>query len=169
MPTFSLRPVTDVDHEWLVELHNDPLVLKNNTDPRPITIETHMSWWRSLNPDRDKRSIFCVDGERVGFAKLFNIDQANKCCVLGGDIHPDFRGKRYARHMWQLMLKECFEKLKLHRVSLTVAEYNTIGRHLYGSMGFKHEGKLYQSPLRDGVFYDQELMFLLRDDWVPTT
>lgn len=167
MNKFSLRQVENTDHEWLVELHNDPLVLKNNTDPCPITLESHLKWWASLNPTREKRQIFCVDGERVGFAKISAIDEANSNCLLGGDIHTDFRGRGYAKPMWRLMLHQCFWNLRLYRVGLTVAEYNSVGQHIYTSLGFKEEGRLKKSLRRDGKFYDQIMMYMTFDEWQP--
>ena len=161
-----LRPVEDSDHEWLVELHNDPVVLHNMTHPQPITMAHHLAWWEKIRHDhRQLRLIFVMDGKRVGFTKFYGIDRANQNCVLGADIHGDFRGQGLAKVMWSLMLRKCFDELGLHRVSLTTAEYNTVGRRVYEGLGFKDEGRLVQSLFRDGKFHDQILMYLLREDW----
>lgn len=151
---------------FLVELHNDPVVLHNLTDPRPITIEHHLEWWAKIvNSSDQRRLIFTVGEDRVGFTKFYDIDQVNRSCILGADIHGDHRGKGYAKTMWSLMLDMAFTTLKLHRVCLTTAEYNLIGRRLYTGLGFKEEGRLTQSLYRDGKFYDQLGMYMLRDDW----
>ena len=52
MNKFDLVEVRDNDHEWLVELHNDPLVLHNITNPSPITLENHIMWWKNLNTNK---------------------------------------------------------------------------------------------------------------------
>lgn len=161
----ELVDVDDSDHEWLVSLHNDPVVLHNMTDPSPITIESHMRWWRSLNPDREIRKIFLVNGHRAGFCKFYSIDKQNMCCVLGADLHKDFRGHGLAYMMWELMLDTCFDQLSLHRVSLTTAEYNVIAYKVYKKLGFLDEGKLTESLFRDGVFHDQIMMYMLRNDY----
>jgi RimJ/RimL family protein N-acetyltransferase len=163
----ALVDVTDGDHEWLVELHNDPLVLRNLTHPTPITLEGHLAWWRGLNPSREIRQIFTVDGDRAGFVKFYQIDRANRNCVLGADLHRDFRGRGHARSMWALMLRTCFVEMKLHRVSLTTAAYNTIAQRVYTGLGFREEGRLVQSLWRDGRFHDQICMHLLASDYVP--
>ena len=163
----TLRLVQDDDHDWLIDLHNDPLVLRNLTDPRPITRESHMAWWeRTQRSNSQKRLIFCVDGERVGFAKFIDIDYNNLNCLLGGDIHRDHRGKGYAKEMWSLMLDEAFLNMGLHRVGLTTAIYNDVGQRVYRGIGFKDEGRLVGHLYRDGQFYDQLCMYMLRDDWV---
>lgn len=167
--SMQLRPVQDDDHGWLVELHNDPEVLRNVTHPEPITMEQHMAWWDSNIRGNSKqlRMIFTVEGQRVGFTKFYDIDRTNRCCALGADIHKDHRGKGLAKSMWAMMLNVSFIAIQLHRVSLTTAEFNTVGQRVYRGLGFKDEGKLVQSLYRDGSFHDQLCMYMLAEDWLP--
>lgn len=167
MTTFSLRHVLDEDHEFLVELHNDPIVLMNITNPQPVTLEQHYRWWNSIksNP-KEERLLFTVNGEKVGFTKFYNIDVVNGNCVLGADIHKAFRGKGYAKHMWSLMLDRAFKQHELHRVSLTTAEYNHVALKVYQSLGFVHEGKQVASLKRHDTYYDQICMYMLKDAWL---
>lgn len=165
--SMNLRGVNDDDHRWLVELHNDPEVLRNLTHPDPITLAQHMAWWDTIRGNSSEaRFIFTVDGVRVGFTKFYNIDRTNRNCVLGADIHKDHRGKGYAKDMWAMMLNVSFLSLSMHRVSLTTAAYNNIGQRVYRGLGFREEGRQVQSLQRDGQFHDQICMYMLRDDWV---
>lgn len=161
---YELVDIQDSDHSWLVELHNDPLVLRNLTDPVPITYEDHVLWWSSLNRHREVRKVFTVDGQRAGLCKFYQIDRMNQNCVLGADLHRDFRGRGLSYHMWEQMLAFCFDELKLHRVSLTTAEYNFASK-IYAKLGFLEEGRLVKSLFRDGQFHDQIAMYMLRDDY----
>lgn len=164
----QLRGVTPDDHEWLVELHNDPIVLRNLTDPTPITMTSHMAWWeRTCTNPKQLRLIFTVDGQRVGFAKFIDIDRNNHNCLLGGDIHKDHRGKGYAKNMWAMMLNVSFASLGMYRVGLTTAEYNKIGQRVYRGLGFKEEGRLVKHLYRDGTWHDQICMYMLAEDWLP--
>jgi RimJ/RimL family protein N-acetyltransferase len=163
---YAIRPVEPGDHEWLVALHNDPLVLKNVTDPKPITMESHMEWWNNLNTDRQQRLIFTVNGARVGFTKFYQIDRRNRNCALGADIHKEFRGQGYAKHMWRLMIDHCFYELELHRVSLMYAAFNDIAGRVYQKIGFREEGRMRESLLREDKYHDMVCMFLLESDWV---
>lgn len=155
-------PSTICDHKWLVELHNDPLVLHNMTDPKPISYNSHMDWWNSLNKEKNPRFIFTVNKQNVGFVKIYNVDKDNLNCMLGGDIHKDFRGKGYSYIMWNMLLDYCFNELQLHRVSLTTAEYNLVGIKVYKNLGFKCEGILNESLYRDQTFYNQLVMFMTK-------
>lgn len=161
---YELRNIskTNPEHPWLVELHNDPEVLKNVTDPKQITLETHLNWWNSRGSNQQHK-LFCVDGYKVGFTKFTQIDFANKNLVLGADIHQKFRNKGYAKYMWLLMLKESFETLGMHRVSLITAEYNTKAIHIYEKIGFKHEGKSKESLYRDGKYHDAINMYMINE------
>ena len=160
-----LRAVRDEDHEWLVALHNDPLVLRNVTDPTPITLEHHLSWWRGLDLQRQLRFIYEVDGVRAGFVKYYSIDRVNQNCVLGADLEQSFRGQGLARDMWTRMINYAFEELKLHRVSLSTAEFNRRAQHVYHQLGFESEGFLKESLYREGSFHDQLLMYMTRSMW----
>lgn len=162
----ELIDVTDTHHLWLVELHNDPLVLRNLTNPSPITLADHVRWWRSLDRTKEIRKIFVVNGHPAGFCKFYAIDRQNASCVLGADLHPDFRGKGLSYMMWELMLDVCFNQYSMNRVALTTAEYNTIAQRVYSKLGFLEEGRLVQSLFRDGKFYDQVAMYMLRDQYL---
>lgn len=166
--TMQLRPVSDGDHEWLVELHNDPEVLRNLTNPQPITMQQHLEWWKSTRADqRQLRLIFYVNDERVGFTKFYNIDHVNHNVVLGADIHKSHRGKGHAKNMWAMMLNVSFFALRMRRASLTTAEFNEIGQRVYRGIGFKEEGRLVESLFRDDKYYDQICMYMLATDWLP--
>jgi len=163
MRRFHLREITNNDHEWLVELHNDPLVLKNLTNPTPVSMQDHMNWWKTIDGKRQIRLIFCVDKKRVGICKFYSIDRSNSNCVLGADIHKEHRGKGLAKPMWRLMMDYCYEELELSRISLTTAEYNMIARKVYLGLGFKEEGRMISSLFRDEKWYDQICMYHLKE------
>lgn len=161
-----LRYVVAGDHPFLVELHNDPFVLRNITHPNPITMEQHVSWWKRICEDPNQmRLVFDVGGQQAGFTKFYDIDRVNRNCVLGADLHRDWRGRGIAKYMWELMLRMCFDTMNMHRVSLTFASYNNVAAHVYDKVGFTVEGRLVQSLCRNGAFYDQIIMYMLRDDW----
>lgn len=164
MKKFELINPTSLDHHiWLVELHNDPVVLNNITDSTPVTLDSHLSWWSKLNHIREERFIFTVDGVNAGFAKFYQIDRGNMNCVLGADLHKNFRGQGLAKPMWKLMLQHCFSSLNLHRVSLTTASFNLVAQKVYRDLGFVEEGRKIQSLYRDGIFYDEICMYLLKE------
>lgn len=175
-PFWLDNPSTHQDHQFLVELHNDPDVLKNITNPSPITFEEHMNWWMKIkdNPN-EKRFIYrygVLTGEAkgfsipIGFTKFYSIDRNNHSCILGADLAKSHRGKGYAKTMWIEMLKYAFDTLNMHRVSLTTAEYNHIAQKVYQKLGFKIEGTFRESLYRDGKYHDQICMYMTNEMWL---
>ena len=128
-----------------------------------------MKWWDTIrNNQSEIRMIFTVNDVPAGFCKFYRVDMQNRNCVLGADLHKDFRGQGLASTMWNLMLETCFQNLQLNRVSLSSAVYNDIAQRVYRKVGFKEEGRLVKSLFRGGEYHDQICMYMLRDDWKGT-
>jgi RimJ/RimL family protein N-acetyltransferase len=63
------------------------------------------------------------------------------------------------------MLAHAFRKLTLHRVALTVFEFNTRAIRAYQKCGFTVEGRARQAIFRDGRFWDEIHMSILAEEW----
>jgi RimJ/RimL family protein N-acetyltransferase len=163
-----LRPIEDRldEHEWLLSVHNDPEVLKFLTHPHSVSLTEHMEWFKHISRHENSEAFIAEnDGVRFGITKFYQLDHDNGSCGLGANIHKDHRGKGYAKPMWSLMLDRCFNFYKFHRVWLTTAEYNIVGHKIYSSLGFIEEGRQIQSLNRNGRYYDQICMYMLRKMW----
>lgn len=77
----------------------------------------------------------------------------------------EYWGKGYGTDAMQLMLRYGFAELNLHRISLTVFEYNQRAIRLYGKLGFVHEGCAREFLKRDGRRWDMLFFGLLRSEW----
>jgi RimJ/RimL family protein N-acetyltransferase len=53
----------------------------------------------------------------------------------------------------------------LHRVALTVFEFNTRAIRAYEKCGFVVEGRAREAILRDGHYWDEIHMSVLADEW----
>jgi RimJ/RimL family protein N-acetyltransferase len=161
---FTLRDVEESDHSWLIELHNDPVVLNHMTHPEPITEQSHKKWWKSICEDSNQeRFIFCVDGESVGITK-FKFDFWNERCELGADIYKAFRGKGFAKPMWKLMLEKCSER-NVRAVFLTTIEFNEIAIKIYRDIGFVDCGRFPSSLRREDKWYDEIFMTMKMNEF----
>jgi RimJ/RimL family protein N-acetyltransferase len=74
-------------------------------------------------------------------------------------------GKGYGREAMELVLRYGFHELNLHRIQLTVFEYNERAIALYEKLGFRREGVYREFMQRDGKRYDMLLYGLLRREW----
>jgi RimJ/RimL family protein N-acetyltransferase len=64
-----------------------------------------------------------------------------------------------------LILRFAFHELNLHRVQLTVFEYNARAIALYERLGFRREGTYRETLLRDGKRFDMYLYGMLSHEW----
>jgi RimJ/RimL family protein N-acetyltransferase len=77
----------------------------------------------------------------------------------------DAWGRGYGTEATELMLAHAFRRLALHRVALTVFEFNARAIRAYEKCGFVVEGRSRQAIFRDGRFWDEIHMSILLDEW----
>ena len=104
----------------------------------------------------------------VGMARIL-INQYTKR-VTSADIglmiaEKDCRGKGYGTEVVQLLLREVFEQLNLHRVSYWTVTDNIASVALARKMGFKEEGLLREEIFFDGKYHDSIAFGLLREEY----
>lgn len=83
--------------------------------------------------------------------------------ILIGERAQQRRG--YGRESLTLALRFAFHELNLHRVQLTVFDYNQPAIALYEQLGFQREGRYRELLRRDGQRYDMLLYGLLAHEW----
>jgi RimJ/RimL family protein N-acetyltransferase len=77
----------------------------------------------------------------------------------------DAWGKGYGTEATDLMIAHAFTRLALHRVALTVFEFNSRAIRSYEKSGFQVEGRARQAIFRDGRFWDEIHMSILLEEW----
>lgn len=106
------------------------------------------------------------DDTLVGFLVIKDIMWASRNCslVIGiGDKNQ--RGRGFGTDAMRVLLRYCFMEMNLYRVGLEVMAYNTGAIRAYTKAGFQPEGVLRGFVYRDGVYYDIQLMSVLRPEW----
>ena len=63
------------------------------------------------------------------------------------------------------VLGYAFEKMKLHRVELTVLDYNLRGIRCYEKCGFRREGVLRESAFIEGEYHSDIMMSILESEY----
>jgi RimJ/RimL family protein N-acetyltransferase len=152
----------DAEYQRLVE--GDP--------PVPLsfkgTRESNAQGW----PEDDPHNIMFLactneDNRIIGFANLDYISWEHGDSYMGIGIGDKmYWGKGYGTEIMNLLLRYAFTELNLHRISLTVFEYNERAVRMYEKCGFKIEGRNRDYHFRDGRRWDLICMGILREEWL---
>ena len=112
-----------------------------------------------------------VSDELIGEIVLNEIDEHAGSANLRLQMLPDYRGRGYGREAIVEVLRFAFDGSatdpgpRLHRVGLDVLSINPRARALYGSLGFREEGRL-RDVYRDGEGWaDAIVMSILEDEF----
>lgn len=156
-----LRPITEKDGHHIVKWRNSEKVLKDCMTKSPITLESHMQYYR----DRvltGKNIQFIVERveEELGLAAypiatiyLKDVDHENNCCELcvftSSDIEWEMEGQLLAT---QMILDKAFNEYGMHKVYSRVF-YNE-GIELLKQAGFMLESVLKSEVIIDGEYHD---------------
>lgn len=109
-----------------------------------------------------------VRGERkpIGVISLMNVSEANSSADLSVILGPpEDRDQGYGADAIRTVLDYAFGELGLHRIGLSVFEFNEPAIAAYEKLGFRKEGRLRQAVKRDDVFHDAVLMSMLDVEW----
>ena len=106
-------------------------------------------------------------GRLVGLTTFSSLDADNGSVLFHITIgESDAWGRGYGTEAAQLMLWLAFERIGLHRVGLTVFAFNERAIRSYEKTGFRVEGQMREAILRDGRYWDEIQMGILRDEWL---
>ncbi len=159
-----IRLIELEDLEILRQMHNEENTLFWLTDIFHVSIEEQKAWFSNMSLSRKNRRYTVLSRESneiIGVVRLDKIDLVNKNAEIGVDIAPDYRRQGYAREIYECMFDYTFNALNLHRLSLVCLETNTTAQALYYKIGFKKEGVLTESILRNGEYKNLVCMFKL--------
>jgi RimJ/RimL family protein N-acetyltransferase len=101
----------------------------------------------------------------VGNISIFGIRAKDRSATLGIALGRDHLGRGYGTDAMRVIVGYGFRELGLHRIQLGVAPFNPAGIRAYEKAGFVEEGRLRESVLHDGRWYDEVLMSVLDHEW----
>jgi RimJ/RimL family protein N-acetyltransferase len=122
---------------------------------------------RALGHESLTMAIHERDTERlVGSCAFSQLDGENGSAMYHITIgEKDVWGRGYGTEATRLMLEHAFGTLGLHRIGLTVFEFNERAIRAYRTCGFMVEGRARESIWRDGRWWDELAMSVLASEW----
>lgn len=160
-----LRLMTYDDTDLIVSWRNTDSVRKNFIYQALFTRESHENWIRTKVETGDVvQMIICEIGSDrpVGSVYIRDVDHTHQKAEYGIFIgEADARGKGYGTAAAKLMIRYCFEEMKLHRLFLRVYADNHQAIKSYEKAGFEREALLRDDVCIEGNYRDIVLMGIL--------
>jgi len=112
-------------------------------------------------------TIRTLDGDTcIGSVGLCEFNYGASAAWVGIGIgDSDYWGKGYGTDAMKIILRYAFEELNLHRVNLTVFDYNKRAIRSYEKCGFKYEGVQREFNYKDDQRWDLINMGILQSEW----
>jgi RimJ/RimL family protein N-acetyltransferase len=162
-----LRAPERGDLPTFVRWFNDPEATQFLLRGPPMGLEEEEQWYADLLKHQDK--VFCIetlDGKLIGNLGIMHLDWTNRRAEIGVMIgEKEYWGHGYGTEAITLLLRYMFEEMNLERIGLYCDEANQRAQRCYQKCGFRPEGKLRHYLFKNGVFVDDVMMSILRDDW----
>lgn len=160
-----LRPMTYSDTDSIVRWRNTESVRKNFIYQALFTRESHENWIKTKVETGDVvQMIICetATDKPIGSVYVRDIDHVHHKAEYGIFIGEESaRGKGYGTEAARLMIRYCFEELKLHRLFLRVYAENLQAIRSYEKAGFEKEAYLRDDVYVGGRYRDIVLMGIL--------
>lgn len=108
-----------------------------------------------------------ADDRCIGMVGVYPIDYVNRTAETFSQVGPaEFRNQGYGTEAKHLLLEYCFDRLHLHVLRSSVFEANTRSAAALLKQGYREAGRLKWAEVKGGIYQDDLLFDLLRDEWL---
>ena len=164
-----LRAIERGDIPTFVRWFNDPEVRAYLEVYLPMSQAAEEQWFEQqlTNQSSHILGIETADGKLIGNTGLHAINWKDRKAELEIVIgEKDYWGKGYGGDAIEALLTFAFQQMNLHRIYLHVYAYNVRAQRCYARCGFCEEGRLREAHFHDGVYHDEFVMGLVREDFL---
>lgn len=169
------NPTDDV---FFQALYGDPAVasMASRVLQRPLSTKERKELRAKAEADAFLSVVICItpeegsDKEPEAIGAIYLVGQGplfihNRSHEFGIVIARQYQNKGYGTEAVSWMLDWSFLIAGLHRIELTVYEWNERARKVYQRLGFVTEGRKRQCLWRDGRWWDSIHMGILAHEW----
>ncbi len=146
----------DYLQEWLPFVH-----YTNQVSDTEIFIESISA---NHNSKDDVFSIWYTE-KFAGLIGFKDTDRANRKTEIGYWLARDMQGKRIITSSVEILLKYAFQKLKMNRIQIKVAEGNSKSEAIPTKLGFKYEGLERDGEFNKNKYFNLKIYSLLKSEW----
>lgn len=143
--SFRLKFVDVSDAEFLYSLRTNKKLTKY-ISPVIGDVNSQIEWINKykIREYQGKELYFCInnlDGERLGFVRLYDIDYEKRNLTFGSFLLKESHPKLTALESMIMMLNVSFDYLDMEKVELDVRVDNEHAKHFYQRFGFVKTGE----------------------------
>jgi RimJ/RimL family protein N-acetyltransferase len=155
---------------WQSDLGLQRLVNPGGVGPMTTAYLLDPNGWFMADRKNKQAFLFAVrttlDNQFIGISAINNMNVTAHHAEIGINLgHSEYQSKGYGGDVMLTTMRFGFEQLNLNRIWLNVFAYNTRAIRLYEKLGFVHEVCEREMLYRDGQYYDNLQMGLLRTEW----
>ncbi|MEX2235921.1 MAG: GNAT family protein [Dehalococcoidia bacterium] len=163
-----LRALEESDADAVWRWHKDFEMSLLDGWRYPSSLAQTAEWLKGvLRPEFENCFLAVEDetGELIGCVSLKRASAENREANFGIGLRRQSWKQGYGTAATLATLDHAFQQMNLHRVQLTVLDYNARASRAYLKAGFREEGRLRQSRFHAGHWCDEILMGILADEW----
>ena len=165
-----LRAIEEEDLPLLHKWANDPVTQDIIGNIHfPSSKDFHIKWFENLinEPLNQRLAIEAPENGIIGISSIINIDWRNKNAWHGIMLgEKEIRGKGYGIDAVMATMRYAFDELNLERLNGSMIEYNKLSIGFYcNKLGWKEEGRRRNYYFRRGMYWDQILVGITKEDY----
>lgn len=167
----SFRRWKPGDEEQLVAQANNIKIFNNLRDlfPNPYTIEEAVKWIKyntAIAPPENMAII--VDGKVAGGIGSKRMEDVyRKTMEIGYFLGESFWGRGIMTHVVRQFVDYMFSTFDINRIVAPVFDFNIGSQKVLEKVGFRKEAVLIKSVIKNGVFHNEIIYALLREEFQP--
>jgi len=155
MEEIAIRGLEEADWPAVVEILNQPMVIRGTLEPPYVTLD-EFSRRRASVPERNRSLVAVIGGTVVGIGGIYPNDNPRRAHAagIGMAVHDGYSGRGAGRAILTALLDLADTWLQCSRVELIVWADNQRAISLYEKAGFQTEGVLRNYSRRGDAYVD---------------
>ncbi len=165
-----LRPLMKEDIPLLIRWINDPEISKFLNVCMPMMEADEEEWFGNLHKEKPNNIVLAivVEGKTIGTMGLHGISWKDRTATTGALIgEKEYWNKGYGSEAKMLLLNYAFNTLNLRKISSSVIAFNKRSYNYSLKCGYKKEGRLKKHHFSHGKYWDEILLAVFVEDWLP--
>ncbi|MCH4887259.1 GNAT family N-acetyltransferase [Acidaminobacter sp. JC074] len=130
-----------------------------------ISLDQAKAYLERIAGSDSRRDYFMIDNDKIIGEVVLNEMDGHACNIRIAIFNEKDQNKGYGRLAMKEALRVGFEELKLHRIELSVYDFNKRGIHVYKSLGFVEEGVLRDAYKDENGYHDEIIMSILETEF----